>query len=652
MCGIFGVILKDKTSWSVNDFHHDMEQLCMLSERRGKDATGLVVHAGDDVSILRRGGNARQMIQDPRFSRAIQEGFKLSGSALGVMGHCRLVTNGSMGLEDNNQPIVAGPLIGIHNGIVTNADRLIPGEGPDVSAENRATVESVWAESDTKALFTRMTQHLGESGNLQHAAAETFNEIIGSASIAVFQPEKQTLLLASNTGSLFYLYSEKSGVLIFASEKMILEHFNAKSRLVPKLEGPVLHQLKAQHGLSTDFALSHFKVFDMVTARQSPPTPSSEPSHKYQVKALRSDVKNLKRCTKCILPHTYPLITFDGMGICNYCHRHAKQVTHGEKALEQFLSKFRSKDGSPDCLVGLSGGRDSCYGIHLLKTKYGMNPIAYTFDWGLTTDTSRRNQAKVCGKLGIEHILRAPDIQKKRGYVRKNVHAFLKSPHMGMVPLFMAGDKDFYHFGRQLRDENKLPLTVFCSGHTLEQRDFMTGFCGVDEDISNNKRLYKFSTANKIKLAAFYSFQYLKNPAYINASLADSVRAFLYSFVSRDDFLYLFEYLPWNEAVIEKLLNEEYNWEADKKYGKNQWRMGDGQTAFTNYIYYTVAGFSEFDNFRANQIREGMLNRDEALRLVAHDNEPKWDTLNYFSHVIGINLDEVLRDINNIPKLY
>ena len=43
-----------------------------------------------------------------------------------------------------------------------------------------------------------------------------------------------------------------------------------------------------------------------------------------------------------------------------------------------------------------------------------MNPIAYTYDWGLTTDTSRKNQALMTGKLGVEHIIRTPDLSKKR----------------------------------------------------------------------------------------------------------------------------------------------------------------------------------------------------------------------------------------------
>ena len=80
--------------------------------------------------------------------------------------------------------------------------------------------------------------------------------------------------------------------------------------------------------------------------------------------------------------------------------------------------------------------------------------------------------------------------------------------------------------------------------------------------------------------------------------------------------------------------------------------MGDGQTAFNNFVYYTIAGFSEFDNFRSNQIREGILNREEALELCQKDNKIKYDTLKNFSEVIGFNLDNVLSRINCLEKLY
>ena len=114
----------------------------------------------------------------------------------------------------------------------------------------------------------------------------------------------------------------------------------------------------------------------------------------------------------------------------------------------------------------------------------------------------------------------------------------------------------------------------------------------------------------------------------------------------------LYKYIKWDEKKMSETLENEYGWISDKSYGKNQWRMGDGQTAFNNFVYYTIAGFSEYDNFRSNQIREGTISRDEAIKLCQEDNKIKYDTLKNFSDIIGFNLDNVLSKINCLEKLY
>ena len=166
----------------------------------------------------------------------------------------------------------------------------------------------------------------------------------------------------------------------------------------------------------------------------------------------------------------------------------------------ELLDKYKSKNGKPDCLVGLSGGRDSSYGLHLIKKKYGMNPVAYTYDWGLTTDISRVNCSKLCGQLGVEHIIRAANIAKKRSYVRKNIMAWLKKPHLGMVPIIHAGDKPNIDFGRILSKELNLKLVIQFTGYQVEQREFFLGFAGVKQKLVNNQRMCSYSTFNKIKM--------------------------------------------------------------------------------------------------------------------------------------------------------
>ena len=89
-----------------------------------------------------------------------------------------------------------------------------------------------------------------------------------------------------------------------------------------------------------------------------------------EIKDWPADEQTLKRCVRCILPRTYPFIDFDKNGICNYCRDYVAPNLLWEVALEREFEKHRSSDGSPDCLVAFSGGRDSSYGLHLLKKQY------------------------------------------------------------------------------------------------------------------------------------------------------------------------------------------------------------------------------------------------------------------------------------------
>ncbi len=64
----------------------------------------------------------------------------------------------------------------------------------------------------------------------------------------------------------------------------------------------------------------------------------------------------------------------------------------------------------------------------------------------------------------------------------------------------------------------------------------------------------------------------------------------------------VFDYWRWDEKVIESTLLNDYDWERATDTNTT-WRIGDGTAAIYNYIYYTMAGFTEQDTFRSNQIR-------------------------------------------------
>ncbi|HEY5125076.1 MAG TPA: glucosamine 6-phosphate synthetase, partial [Ignavibacteria bacterium] len=184
----------------------------------------------------------------------------------------------------------------------------------------------------------------------------------------------------------------------------------------------------------------------------------------------------------------------------------------------------------------------------------------------------------------------------------------------------------------------------------LETTNFKTGFCGIKPKFGNSNT-YSLSLNDKFKMIAHYGKQYLINPAYINSSLFDTLDSFKSYYLIQHKNLNIYNYIKWDEKVITDVLINEYNWETDPGT-RTTWRIGDGTAAFYNYIYYMVAGFTENDTFRSNQIREEDLVREEALELSKIENKPRWDSIQWYCRTIGIDFNNTLNTINQIPSLF
>ena len=635
MCGIFGFqttlqnITKAKTLTKI---------LLKISQERGREASGFSLKTHSINRIFKKPVNGEKLYKLDHFHnifKNLKSSDDKKDTLLSVIGQCRLTTNGRAYIDSFNQPVFDNQISLVHNGIILNINDLIK-----LYLKNNFKNDEIASESDSFLLCKLINHFFSKNNNHLQNFNKISSKIKGSYSIAFQDVSNENIYLTSNNGSLYYYHDED--FIIFASEENFLKRkvlnkvINVNYNLIKKVEPGQF------------IIISNQKIYKNKEYQFNNDT-------KFKLNNSKISIHEAKivRCKLCILPNTYPFITFNSKGVCNYCYNYKPFKNKNFEEFEKILDKARSKYGDPDCLVGLSGGRDSSYGLHILKTKFGMNPIAYSYDWGLTTEVSRRNQSLLTGKLGIEHVIRSPNLAKKRENIRKNIYAWLNRPKMGMVPLFMAGDKDFYQYGRSLRKKFNVDLTVFSSGQHYEQRNFFVGFCGVKDDLANvTARTYGYPINAKVKLASYYILQYILNPQYINESFYDSIRSFFTTFLFKDDFLYLFEYLKWDEKEIESTLKKEYGWEQYKIYGKNQWRMGDGQTAFTNYIFHRVAGFTEFDDFRSKQIRDGLITRDTALNLVNIDNKPKFEVLEDFAKTIGINLDHVISRINTIETLY
>jgi len=115
-------------------------------------------------------------------------------------------------------------------------------------------------------------------------------------------------------------------------------------------------------------------------------------------------------CTRCVQDSTVPGISFDEKGECNFCHLHDKmeQLFPNDERGDAFLKKTfdqikkENKNKKYDCIVGISGGRDSTYLIHKVVKDWGLRPLAVHFNDGFDNPVGGENMIKVVKKLGIE----------------------------------------------------------------------------------------------------------------------------------------------------------------------------------------------------------------------------------------------------------
>lgn len=603
MCGIFGFIGPDDLdSTSANT-------LVKHAQQRGRDSSGMVIHGADGYHAYRA---------DIRIDRLLKRIPPLGNL---FFGHSRLVTNGTA----DNQPVMREQILVLHNGIIVNEE-----------AAWQQIGKTAALGIDTEVIPAIIASHLEAGGTVETAAERVLSITEGIVACAALIPHLGKLLLFSNNGSLYV--GDKAKGTIFSSERYPLEQIGAENIRqvrdveildVPSQDEPITITEKASRAVDLVPGLG-------VSAEEE--------------RLLDFPKPNFRRCTKCVLPETMPYISFDAEGVCSYCLNYKpRNHPRPKEELFELIEPYRRKSGD-EVIVPFSGGRDSCYGLHLIINELGLRPVTYTYDWGMVTDLGRRNISRMSAKLGVENIIVAADITKKREYIQRNLNAWLKSPHLGMLSVLTAGDKHFFRHVETIKKQTGIGLNLW-GINPLEVTHFKSGFLGVPPDFAEEK-VYSHGAMKQLRYQSLRARAMMKSPGYFNRSLWDTLSGEYYrSFTDKTDYFHVFDYWRWDEKVIEHTLDSEYQWEHSPDT-QTTWRIGDGTAAFYNYAYYTIAGFSEHDTFRSNQVREGDLTRDEALRLVEEENAPRYPNLKWYLDVVGVDFKHAIETINRTPRLY
>ena len=611
MCGLIGIISKEKIS------KKDLWSISKDAERRGLDSSGILFNSNKNIYLKRSNKPLTKLINISNFN---ETNF--------IIGHSRLITNSLA----ENQPVKRKSIYVIHNGIVVNHEKiwskinLIPSLKIDTEVIAGIVEETLIdsKKSSKKINYKTIFEKI-----------KTYSK--GTIACAIMLPKLGKLLLFSNNGSLHI--GSKNNQIIFSSEKYILKKLSCKR----------INQIREEGKLIDIPKITKEPILIENNAKRLNLIPNLGSSKSLE-KLLHYEKNRLKRCSKCVLPETMPFISFDKNNVCNYCKNYKiRNNPKPKKELTKLLRYYLNKKGE-NCIVPFSGGRDSCYALHLIIKELGLKPITYTYDWGMVTDLGRRNISRMSSILGVENIVVAANIEAKRKNIKMNLEAWLKSPHLGMISLLTAGDKHFFQHVESVKKQTDIQLNIW-GINPLEVTHFKSGFLGIKPDFEE-KRVYSHGLSKQIIYQKLRLKEMIKNPSYLNSSLLDTLTGeYFRSFKKKTDYFHLYDYWKWDENQINKTLIKKYDWELAPDT-TTTWRIGDGTAAFYNYIYYKVAGFTEHDTFRSNQIREGDITREEAIKLIENENLPRFPNIKWYLDAVGLDFEEVIKIINNIKPIF
>ena len=600
-----------------------------MSERRGKDASGMVVSNSQGNYILKHPQRFTQLIEHQR-KKFIRQARSDSKNALAHIGHTRMVTHGSRLNDANNQPIQRDGVVVFHNGIILNSENIL---------ESLAHY-SRKSESDTEAILALYLDKIRTGLAPDRAFVESANACEGGNTFVLFDLTSKFLGLFTTTGSLYLI--EDSGVIHFASEPRVLDTL-AKSHIGQTKLLPGSFMLKDTAPNIANGAWANYSVDTRIVAVEHNKVPEevSHSSFRYPSPSLFSQ----RRCSKCVIPESYPGITFNSSGVCSMCMEAPEPITPKHSQLEAFRRQLSDATAESPILVPFSGGRDSTYMLDMLSRVWRLPVIAFTYDWGFVTDRARRNISRVCGELGVEHILVAADIETKRLNVKKNIMAWSNDPDLALLPLFMAGDKHFFKIADRLKKERKCHSVIF-GMNRLERTRFKAELSGSRVSVKSNKTPHHIAPVAKLRMIFYYLRAFTKNYRYINISIFDTIQGFLSFYARKQTYENFFDYVNWDEDIVNSVI-VRLGWESSEET-ENTWRVGDATASFYNYAYQYSLGFNELDTFRSNQIRSGQISRDEALALLEEESKPRVNDFNNYAVMAGIAPGDLLAYIHKL----
>jgi len=343
-------------------------------------------------------------------------------------------------------------------------------------------------------------------------------------------------------------------------------------------------------------------------------------------------MRDTTRCSRCVLPATYPGITFDDRGVCSACTSHDRQAspapTGGSKALLELVSRSSSSSAPYQVVVPLSGGKDSAYALYAMRRIYGLRTLAVNFDNGFRSRPAEDNLHALVTSLETDLVSLKPDW----GLMRALYAAFLRDPGEFCTVCNAMGYLVIMSFvvAEQQRLNARLPIV----GAWSKQLEAMPGVYSFDVRYFHDV------------IAAAGLSDRLRRSALVNEQCLDTLlnapdpRQLALGESAPVSYLLLPDHLDWNYRAIGETLRREAGWRAPAD-SENETHFDCTAYPAAKYLERRKYGFSQSTITYCALVRSGQMTRNHALAMLDRESIAEPAEFEPFLNSIGLTPAEV-----------
>ena len=350
----------------------------------------------------------------------------------------------------------------------------------------------------------------------------------------------------------------------------------------------------------------------------------------------------MKRCTRCVMAETWAGITFDEDGVCSICKENEKERKinwkERQKTLREILLKYKKRaketGNKYDCLVGYSGGKDTVYTLWAAIKKYDMTPLVITFDHGFPlSPDAEYNIMEIPKKLDCDHIRFTIGNGLRNALCRRGSEIngdFCWHCHNGVGALPARISKQ-WDVPLQLWGE---PSARYQSFGAYKYEDLE------EQDEEHFKKVFQVGVPPEMikpdnyELRDLLPFQWPKGEFPLKA-------------------LYLGNYEPWDQREHVEIITKEVDFRRFKVEGTYvDWDKVDCPfEPVRDWQKFMKRGFGRTTFQASKDVREGLISREEALRLVEKHDGKRPNALDVFLKEVEMT-EEEFNKITNKHKVF